>query len=169
MEKFEIKLVFPIRSYLKKFIGKYTCVEPFQITAKKCHFSAIILEPLSKKIVVIEKCDKKRLNAELHCTFDSVTDHEKKFWVSSAAIISIDWRLKELFDQQLIDFVTMNHSKQSTIDDNILRFLEYYDITEDDLTLDAAKKMYYRARTYVPKEKSEKINKVISQQMKLDF
>lgn len=169
MNNFEIKVSFPIRSYLKKFIGKYTCVDPFHITAKKCHFSAIILEPLSKKIVIVEKCDKKRLNERLDCTFDSITDHEKKFWCSTAAIISIDFRLKELFDQQLIDFITINHSPKSTIDDNILRFLEYYEITEDDLTLDAAKKMYYRARTFVPKEKSEKINKVIAQQMKLDF
>ncbi len=145
MNEYTITVKFPIRSYLKKMIAGSNSVEPFKISVKRCHFSAIILEPLQKEKIKIPEVEKIRWNDELICSFDSETLKEKKFWVSFEAINLIDFRLKALFDQMLIDHINMNRHR-GTIEDNILMFLEYYEISEDDLSVETAQKMYYRAR-----------------------
>lgn len=145
MNEYTITVKIPIRSYLKKMIAGSNSVEPFKISVKRCHFSAIILEPLQKEKIKIPEVEKIRWNDELICSFDSETLKEKKFWVSFEAINLIDFRLKALFDQMLIDHININRHR-GTIEDNILMFLEYYEISEDDLSVETAQKMYYRAR-----------------------
>lgn len=172
MNEYTITVTIPIRSYLKKFIAGSREVEPFRISHKRCHFSAVILEPLSKEEIKLKDknifLDKLRWNDSLLCCFDAETLREKKFWISSESAISIDFRLKEMFDQQLIDFININHKKGVTIEDNILKFLDYFDITDDDLTLETAQKMYYRAR-YPKQSKSLKKSKEVIQAQKTLF
>lgn len=169
MNEYTIKITIPTRSYLKKFIAASNDVEPFKITMKRCHFSAILMEPLQKDKVVLKQkeIEKIRWNDELVCIFDSIALREKKFWVSLEAITLIDYRLKSLFDDALVNFININHTKGSYIEDNILKFLDYYQISDDDLSLETAQKMYYRARYPQHSITREKIKEILDSQPKL--
>jgi hypothetical protein len=167
MNEYTITVKIPIRSYLKKFIAGSNNVEPFKVSIKRCHFSAIILEPLQKEKVIVKEVAKIRWNDELICAFDTDSLKEKKFWISIEAMNSIDFRLKSLFDQSLIDFININHKRGTTIEENILKFLNYYQISEDDLSVETAQKMYYRARYPQHVISSKKRKEVIDSQPKL--
>lgn len=167
MNEYTITVKIPIRSYLKKFISASCEIEPFKISLKRCHFSSIIIEPLQKEKVIIKEIEKVRLNDELICAFNSEALREKKFWISIDAINTIDFRLKSLFDQSLIDFININHIKGTTIESNILKFLDYYQIFEEDLSLETAQKMYYRARYPKHVISNEKRKEILNFQVKL--
>lgn len=59
-----------------------------------------------------------------------------------------------MFDQQLIDFISMNIEKKGDILKSCECFMHFYDIQDEDLTIDAMTKMYYRAR--YPREVADK-------------
>ncbi len=167
MNEYTITVKIPIRSYLKKFIAGSNNVEPFKVSNKRCHFSAIILEPLQKEKVKVPEVEKIRWNDELICTFDTETLKEKKFWISIEAMNSIDFRLKSVFDQALCDFISINHKRGTTIEDNIEMFLDFYEISEDDLSVETAQKMYYRARYPQHSISAKRQKEVIESQLKL--
>jgi hypothetical protein len=160
MTQYTLKFDLPIRSYLKKYIAASKEIDPFHIVNKRCHFSALILEPLGKDEAVCKELDKVRLNDVLPCIYHSHQLAQKKLNLSHEGILLIDFRLKEMFDQQLIDFININHSDEYSIQDSIQKFLNYYQITEDDLANDTAVKMYYRAR-YPEKSISKKRTKEV--------
>lgn len=153
MNVYTIKVTLPIRSYLKKFIAKFKSVEPFHLEQKRCHFSAIILEPLENEDPKCGEIEKIRFNEELTCIYHSAELRKKAFSISHESVLLIDFRLKTMFDQQLVDFITMvRQGADMTIEDAILLFCKHYEITDDDLALETVQKMYYRARYPQPKK-----------------
>lgn len=162
---YAIKIELPIRSYLKKFIAASNEIEPFHIQNKRCHFSALILEPLGRESIVFADKERVRLNDMLNCIYYSDQLAKKKLNLSHEGILLTDFRLKELFDQQLIDFININHSKSFTIQQSIQKFLDYYKINEDDLSNDTALKMYYRARYPQNSISNKKQKEVIEAQL----
>jgi len=166
MESLYVDVVIPIRPYLKKWIESNKEVAPyFTVSLTKCHFSALILEPLQKDRVSVGKSEYKFLTGELRCRMSSTVMREKKFWLDIETPLIIDKRLKAMFDQQLVDFITMINQKKGDIKESIFCFLDYYKLTEDDISWETLIKMYYRARYYVPPEKQAKIDAV--QQLEL--
>jgi hypothetical protein len=61
----------------------------------------------------------------------------------------------------------MTNIEKGDIKDNIIKFMQYYDLTDDDIAWDTLIKMYYRARFYVPAEKSAKMSKIMETQLSL--
>jgi hypothetical protein len=169
MEEIFVDINIPIRPYLKKWIASNKDVEPFIISLTRCHFSAIILEPLKKNRVKTATGEKKFLTTSICCRMSSTVMRESKFWFDEDTIMIIDKRLKAMFDQQLIDFITITNKEKGDIKDSILIFMDYYDLSEDDISWETLVKMYYRARYYVPPEKVEKINQIKKQQLELQF
>lgn len=167
-EKLFIDVRIPIRKYLKKFVSSHAPVDPFfEIKLTRCHFSAVFIEPLKKNRPQAGTKDKDHLDDELILRMGSSVMREAKFWFSEETIMSIDYRLKSMFDQQLIDHVTMSNKNKGDIKISILEFMNYYSITEDDVSWDALTKMYYRARYSGSKERQEKVQKVV--QLALPF
>jgi hypothetical protein len=72
-----------------------------------------------------------------------------------------------MFDQQLVDFITMTNKQKGDIKDSIICFMEYYDLSEDEISWETLVKMYYRARHYVPPAKKERIEAI--QQLELNL
>lgn len=169
MSEMYVDVEIPIRGYLKKFISVSKDTEPFQIQLTKCHYSAIILEPLKKSFVKVGTSEFKNLEDRLKIRMTSSVMKESKFWFDVETIMCIDNRLKSMFDQQLIDFITISIKKKGDIKESIFSFMEYYNLTDDDIKWDTLCKMYYRARYYVPESKKEKMQKVIDQQLALHF
>lgn len=93
--------------------------------------------------------------------------NEKKFWLTSETPLIIDKRLKAMFDQQLVDFITMTNKQKGDIKDSIICFMEYYDLSEDEISWETLVKMYYRARYYVPPAKKEQIEAIQQLEMNL--
>lgn len=157
-----IDVTIPVRKYLKKFIASHSSVEPyFELKLTRCHFSALFLEPLLKTRPQASLKEKDHLNDELVLRMGPSVIREKKFWFTEETIMSVDYRLKAMFDQQLIDHVTMSNEKIGDIKVSILGFMNYYDITEDDIPWDTLTKMYYRARYSGSQQRQEKVQKVV--------
>lgn len=163
-----IDLIIPIRSYLKKFISYEVEVEPaFTLSLSRCPYSAIILEPIKKSYVKTNLKDFKNLDDELRIRMTPSVMKENKYTIDDHTVMSIDNRLKALFDHQLCAHVTMLRSERGDIKDRILNFMDFYGITEDDLKYETVIKMYYRARYGVPSQKQERMDEVISYQTSL--
>lgn len=153
----------PIRSYLKKFVASHANVEPFTVSLTRCHFSCIFIEPLEKTQPKAGFKDKDLLNDSLTLKMGPSVMRENRFWWTPEIIMSIDYRLKAMFDQQLIDFITIANRKRGDIKQSIFDFMDYYGITDDDVKWDTLVKMYYRARYSSTESRRQKMEEVIAQ------
>jgi len=167
MESIYIDVKIPIRPYLKKFISHYAESEPFQIRLTRCHISAIMMEALKKDRVKCGTKEKKHLSDWLTIRQSSTVMREAKFWWDEETILIIDHRLKSLFDQQLIDYITICNQAKGDIKKSIIDFMNYYEMSEDDISVETLIKMYYRARYAVPSQKREKIEQVMQLNLNL--
>lgn len=162
-----IDVVIPVRSYLKKFIASHASVDPFIVSLTRCHFSCIFMEPLMKNRPKAAFKDQIHLNDSLTLRMRPSVMNEKKFWWNSEVVMSIDYRLKSLFDQQLIDFINIANEKHGDMKQNIFSFMEYYQLTDDDVKWDTLWKMYYRARSFSTEHRQKKMETIIHQQLLL--
>lgn len=167
MDSIFVDVIIPVRPYLKKYVAHYAGAEPFHIKLTKCHVSAIFMEALKKERVKCGTKEKKHLSDQLTLRMSSTVMREAKFWWDEETIMIIDHRLKSMFDQQLIDYITMRNQSKGDIKQSIADFMEYYQMTEDDISMDTLIKMYYRARFGVPSVKREKMEQVM--QLNLDL
>lgn len=165
MEAFEITI--PIRGYLKKFIASNHEISPFKVRITKCAISGLILESLKKDFKRSEDFSTKELNDKFTFSMSAELQKKNRFWMDERVVKILDSRLKDMFDQQLTDFVTINNEKIGDIKVSILQFMDYYGITEDDLPWETVCKMYYRARHGVPSVKQERMQKIINEQLSL--
>ena len=163
-----VDIIIPVRSYLKKFIANSREVEPFILSLSRCHFSAVILEPIKKGYKKVSLKESDHLNDELKIRMGSSVMKENKYFIDNYTVMSIDFKLKSMFDQQLVDYITINNSKKGDIKESIQMFMDHYGISEDDLKWETITKMYYRARHGVPSSKKEKMDE-ICKQMALDI
>lgn len=159
-----IEVKIPIKLYLKKFIAKTHCTDPFTITTGRCHFSALILDPIKKDY------HKHILKPEEGVYTDLillVPLNERKFTVDKETVLRINQRLKSMFDQQLTDMVTMTNQKKGNIFESVKIFTSYYDIQEDDLKFETVVKMYYRAR--FPQDRKQLVKEELDRYKQLDL
>lgn len=161
MENLFVDVDIAIRPYLKKWISSNKQVEPcFHVSLTKCHFSALFLEPLKKNVQKVGTGEHKFLTERLKLRMSSTVMNEGKFWCDARTVLLIDKRLKAMFDQQLVDFITMTNKQKGDIKESINCFMEYYDLSEDDISWETLVKMYYRARFYLPPAKQTRIEQV---------
>lgn len=165
MQPFEITI--PIRGYLKRFIASNNEIQPFQLKMTKCAISGLILESTKKDYKRSEDFTTKELNEKFTFTMSAELQKKNRFWMDERMVKIFDSRLKNMFDQQLIDFVTIQNEKIGDIKTAILQFMDYHGISEDDLAWETVCKMYYRARHGVPSIKKEKMQKAIDAQLHL--
>lgn len=164
MENLYVDVKIRIRPYLKKWISSNREVEPyFTVSPTKCHFSALFLEPLKKDMIKVSEGDHKFLTSDFTLRMSPSVMREGKFWWDANTVLLIDKRLKAMFDQQLVDFINIANQQKGDIKESIYAFMEYYDLTDDDIHWDTLVKMYYRARFNVPTTKKEKIEEVYQQ------
>lgn len=149
--KIEVKI--PIKKYLKKFIAKTHETEPFVISTGKCHFSALIMDPIKKDY---HKTFLKPDGSDYTDLSVMIPLNERKFTVDKETILRINQRLKSMFDQQLFDMVSIYNQKKGNIFDGIQEFVDYYNISEDDLKFETIVKKYYRARLPEKPKKEKK-------------
>jgi len=160
--KFSVKI--PIQYYLKLYIGKKKSVEPFQLTNKSCHISALILEPIKKDYIRPKFKIDPKFDSILEIEMSTEMAREKKFTIDPDVILRIDTVLKELFDDELFHFANRRHDMGQNIELAIAQFLHYYEIPEDVLALHTVQKRFYRRRNppvmrkETPEERATQLN-----------
>lgn len=167
MDSIFVDVRIPIRPYLKKFIEHYSGSDVFEIRLTRCHVSAIIMEALKKERVKVGTKEKRHLSEWLTIRQSSTVMREAKFWWDEETVMIIDHRLKSWFDQQLIDYITIRNQVKGDIKQSIIDFMNYYEMNEDDISVETLIKMYYRARYGVPSQKREKIERVVQLNLNL--
>lgn len=70
----------------------------------------------------------------------------KKFSITKESLIHFDNNLRSLFSDQLKAYVDLHQDSRGDIFRHIDKFMDYYNITEDDCKFETLVKKYYRAR-----------------------
>lgn len=168
----EFDLTIPIQPYLKKYLSSIVEIEPLTLSNDKCHISAIIFETFKKQAE--EEDESQNYDTKLKALTDRLfLRFNKDVWILGRGYIderyflTIDKRLKAMFDQQLCDYVTIHNKKIGDIQKSIAQFMEHYKISEDDLAAHTVYKMYSRAKHTKPKKTAQQMEKVIQKSFDL--
>lgn len=145
MFQFEIKI--PIRSHLKKMIAKNREIIPFTVTYSKCHYAAIFYQAFERESFT-QNSFKSKLdyNDFIELSFPPHIAQENRFGISRKRLSYIDAQLRSIFDEKLFDFLNHNCYEKGDIKKYSIQFMENYEITEEEITLDALVKSYQRYR-----------------------
>lgn len=143
---FEITITIPIRPHLKKMIGRTKKVDPFTISMGKCFYSGIIYQPLLKQSIRVKPKDCKRFTDKLAITIPSDLAKENRFYWDTRTLAFIDSTLSGIFEDKMFMYLDDNCFEKGDIQKYIHRFMDNYNITEDDIQYETLKKMYYRKR-----------------------
>lgn len=155
MFQFEIKI--PIRSHLKKMIQKNREVTPFTVSFDKDHYAAIFYQAFQRDSFPQNSFKSKlEFNESIELSFPAHIAKENRFHISRKRLSYIDAQLRSIFDEKLFDYLNDNCFQKGDIQKFSMLFMEKYEITEEEITLDALVKSYqrYRKKTNV----KDKIN-----------
>lgn len=168
MSNFKLTVTIPLKTYLIKFIAKNHSIDPFILSKGKCHISSLILDPLKKEGSIRPPLKPEIGNyADLVCL---IPNGDTRYFFDQSSVLRINQRLDSMFDQQLCDMVSITNERKGDINQRIQQFVDFYNISEDDLAMPTIIKMYYRARYQKdPIERERKIKDEIERwkQMKL--
>ena len=143
---FEITITIPIKPHLKKMIARTKKVDPFTISMGKCFYSGIIYQPLLKHSIRVKAKDTKKFTEQLPIVIPSDLAKENRFTWDARTLAFIDSALSGIFEDKLFMYLDDNCFEKGDIQTYINRFMDNYDITEDDIQYETLKKMYYRKR-----------------------
>ncbi len=153
---YQFQLTVPIRSHFKKMVAKRHIVEPFKLSSGRCHYSQIFFGNLHKNYIKAKPKHPDYFNTHLTIEFNSDLSRENRFYWDAQTVNSIDKALESLFNDKLFTYLDDHAQGKGDIQNGIIKFMECYAITEDDIKLDSLKKKYYRYRTN--QEKHDKRN-----------
>lgn len=152
----EFKITLPIQPHLLKMISKTNSVDPFVIK-QRCHYGQIIFSNLKKNYVDTQPpTNTKAYSGNLQVLIANELAKQNKIILDDKTVQSIHQALNSLFYDKLFTLLDFNASGKGDIKENINRFMESYDITEDDLKRETVVKKYYRYRQN--KDENDKIN-----------
>ena len=142
-----IDVTIPIRPYLKKFLSKNARVDPyFTLSLYGCHVSAIIFECFKEDWAKVSHESDRYMTDKLSIHMPTTVTRYKRFYVDDALVYTIDKRLKSMFDQQLMDYSIISHGITGKLKQSMITFLDFYGINEDDVSLEALYRYFYRTR-----------------------
>lgn len=140
----------PIKSYLKKMLIEYYDCYPFVLDDESDPIKRFISQHICLTFVVesdrtrIVKENKYDDTLQLECLGDIVEGFNLEISIDS--MIKINKYMIRYFDRLLSDYVTPRMSSPNGIRDAIFEFMEFYDITDDDIDYDSLRKKFYRHR-----------------------
>lgn len=152
---FELTITIPIEPHLKKMIAKHHQVQPFRLKKGRCFYSKIIYSTLLKNLKRVEPTKGTRYKDQLEVLMPSDFVKENRFIIDNNAVVQINYALKGIFLEKLIDYLDERCQDKGDIKTECINFMAYYELTEEDITLDALQKAFYRYR----QSKSEEDNR----------
>ena len=145
MYSYSIKI--PIRPHFKKLIAKHVDTSPLVLTFGKCHYSAIFYNSLERSSFPQNNFkDHKQLVDKIEIEIPASIAKENRFYIDPKRVSYIDAQLRSIFDEKLFEHLNFNANGKGEIKAQVLKFMDYYGITEEDITFDALIKSYQRYR-----------------------
>lgn len=145
MFQFEIKI--PIRAHLKKMIASNRNIAPFVVTFDKDHYAAIFYQAFQRDSFTQNSFKSKLdFNDFIELSFPPHIAKENRFQLSRKRLSYIDAQLRSIFDEKLFDYLNDNCFEKGDIQKFSMEFMKKYEITEEEITLDALVKSYQRYR-----------------------
>lgn len=152
MNDTKISIKVPIKHFLKKYLSKKVDVSPFQLTNKGCHISAILLEPVEKGFYPKRETIPDGMDDYIEMELNTSIIKEGRFHLDSQIVVRMNSLLRDKFDDEFFHWVNSSREswdldgKAPEINECIESFMNYYDLSEDDIAFETLKKSYYRYR-----------------------
>lgn len=146
----DFMVTIPIHTHLKKFMSKSCEVSPhFRINLNKDHYSDLFYALLSKPCFKqgSKSSYKKVYTDNLAICIPETLARENRFTISHPHVIRINEFIRKEFYRSLFTHLDLLSPESGQIQKYIFSFMNYYTITEEDITFEALKKAYYRHRT----------------------
>lgn len=143
---YQFSIIIPIRPHLKKMIARTKTTNPFTLSMGKCYYSQIIFSNLLKGYIQVKPKDEFRFTEKMEVQIPNEMAKENRFTWDSKTITSIDKALSGIFEDKLFTYLNDNCEGKGDIKDYILKFMENYNLADEDIMLDSLKKMFYRYR-----------------------
>lgn len=138
-----------IKPYLKKYLAKDFPVEPFVIDRMNAYslFLYNCLESYRQLSAEVEKpyqIDKKIFRSELKTAIGEMYWNTKGDSISEANQFFFNKFVSYNFNEELYRYLRMRITTKGSLNKAIFGFLEYYELSEDDLALKTVQKIYER-------------------------
>ena len=131
-------------------------VNPFPISIGKCIYSEVIFYNLSRERVKMSHQKIQQFNDTITIKLSSEYLRENRFYLNDKRINKIDVLLKGIFEEKLIDHLDLTCNGKGDIKDNIIKFMNRLNLTEEDIAYDSLRKIYFRHRK--KRDESSNIN-----------
>lgn len=144
-----ISVSFPVHSYIKKFLLHRFDSTTGRITATSTvGYGITILKIFQKKTPFDSKDVKINYSDKLTIEFSDYFSSQSGLYISNKNIALLNQAIKDDFENSLFNHIMINiiSNKDLEIENEILKFLAYFNINEDELKLDTLKKSFYRWR-----------------------
>jgi len=147
----------PIHSHIKKMIAMHKTIEPFKISIGKCVYSEIIFYNFTRQNIKLSYRKERSFNDSLKIQISNEQMRENRFRYDNKRIHKIDQLLRGMFEEKLVNFLDYNIEKKGThsngnIKDNILNFMDFYNLDDNDISFGGLQKMYFRHREKIKKK-----------------
>lgn len=136
----------PIRSYFLKFIAKFHKISPFEITKEKQPINVVFFDAFSRqkkgeKETVFHSKFNDQIQVRLSADF-----YAQKTPISKDFLNFVDSGIRVIFEKELHLYLDKNCFGKGDIQKYCLEFMDDYNISEDEISLDALLKSYQRYR-----------------------
>lgn len=144
-----ITVTVPVHSFIKKYLLHRFNSTTGRITATtQVGYGISILKIFQKKTPFDSKDVKITYFDMITIEFSDYFSSQSGLYISNKNIALLNAAIKDDFEEALFNHVMINliSDKELEIEKEILKFLAYFNINEDDLKLDTLKKSFYRWR-----------------------
>jgi len=128
-------------------IAKHREVFPFVISFDKDHISAIFYNAFERESYPQNSFKSKlQFNDSIELHFPEHIAKENRFNLDRKRLSYIDAQLRSIFDEKLFDYLDHNCFGKGDIQKYSIEFMNLYNISEEEITIDALVKSYQRYR-----------------------
>lgn len=147
---YEVTVILPVQSYLKKMIAKTNKTEPFRIKRGMCIYSHIFYHSLGKQNLPVPPFSNPTFNEKISILLPYEIVKESRFTFTPSTISYVDKTLRAVFNDKFETYMNDNCFEFGDISKYVGVFMGNYNLDEEDLQFDSLKKRYYRIRAKNP-------------------
>lgn len=144
-----ISVTVPVHSHIKKYLLHRFNSTTGRITAStQIGYGITILKIFQKKSPFDSKEVKVSYAEKISIEFSDYFSSHSGLYISNKNIALLNQAIKDDFEKSLFNHIMINiaSNKDLEIETEILKYLAYFNINEEELKLDSLKKSFYRWR-----------------------
>jgi len=160
----------PVKPYIKKWLMETHMLFPLDVSEDNdiCRF---IFRHVSLCIVpendIIRMIKENKYDESIDLLLP--TDASSNCSISVYNTIKINTHLVQLFNRSFYEYLHERCNKRNDIKNNIFDFMEFFEITDDDIDYDSLRKKYFRYRRKLKSQPKIKHKKIIQNESTLSL